>query len=250
MKIYFLFGFLLIFCCFTLRGQQEVDRDVTKLEVGSWDFRSRLVSLVNEYDKSIRDGKGVRIPLSAVEGSMYDVRTFEEGQVYVGDDLHASILMRYNRYSDEFEVKKNVGGEILGLSKSSSLTFVLNGARFAYLDFLDKNDNLVQGHLQILERNGKYKLFKRKVKLFREGKKAQTSYHKDIPHKFVDSESFYLAKESLYPKCLSNSKRILQSILDEGEWKLVKNFMKESKIQLNNQSDLIRLVGFLNYEIY
>ncbi len=210
------------------------------------DDRYRLVNFVNTYDRAIRDGSGAKIALSDVEGSMYNVREFRKGQVYVGEELHATFPMRYNAYSDEFEVKKDVGDEVLGLTKSTTLTFVLGGQSFVYRNYLDKKEKSVQGYLQVLEEGGNYKLYYRKAKIFKEGKKAQTSFHPDIPHKFVDSETFYLAAESSNPRYISNSKKAMREMVAESEWLKVKDYMKNHKIDLSKKTDLLKLVRFMN----
>ncbi len=243
MKKNILFGILGLFSGFSLLGQQLLTTNLQSTR-GDWD-KSRFVSLVNEIDKAIRDGKGNKVELSDVEGSMYDVREFRNGQVYLGNELHSNFPMRYNAYSDEFEVKEDVGDEILGLARSNYLTFVLDGAQFVYLDYLDKDGELAQGHLQVLANNGKYRLYKRKVKLFKEGKKAETSFHKDVPHKFIDSESFYIQVGDKYPMYLKNSKKVLKEFFDEKDMDKVKSYIKKNGTKLNDENDLVRLFNNL-----
>lgn len=245
MKKHILFGLIGLFGGFPLMAQQFANTNLQSTS-GDWD-KSRFVNLVNEIDKAIRDGKGNKIALSDVEGSMYDVREFRNGEVYLGNELHAGFPMRYNAYSDEFEVKKDVGDDILGLTKSSTLTFVLDGDKFVYSDYVDKDNNLVQGHLQILVNKGEYKLYRRKVKLFKEGKKAETSFHPDVPHKFIDSESFYVKVGDKHPRYLKNSKKALREIFDAKDLDKVKRYIKENGIKLNDMDGLIRL--FNNTEL-
>lgn len=245
MKKYILLGLIGLVGWGPLLAQQFATSNLQSTN-GDWD-KSRFVNLVNEIDKAIRDGKGNKIELSDVEGSMYDVREFRKGEVYLGNELHASFPMRYNAYSDEFEVKKDVGDDILGLAKSNTLTFVLDGDKFVYSDYLNKDNELSEGHLQILVKNGEYQLFARKVKLFKEGKKAETSFHPDVPHKFVDSESFYVQIGDKYPKYLKNSKKALKEVFGEKDLDKVKRYIKENGIKLNDKDGLIRMFNNIEF---
>ena len=209
----------------------------------SWDKRE-LSSFVHQMNKSIALG-GEQIPVSEIEGSMYYQQEFIKGSLYLGDTFHKSFFLRYNAYLDQFEVKTGQGQLPRSVTKGKTLSFRLGGDTYVLLDYQDSKGQLFAGYLLELVPNGKYRLYQEKRKVFQRGKKAQTSFHKTSPHKFVDSQNFYVYSGRGYPKQLKNSNKSLKSLFGNSADR-AKKYIKENNIKLNDSKDLVQLVNFIN----
>lgn len=188
---------------------------------------------------------GGNIDLADIEGSMYFEERYLPGSIYVGTQLYGNFPMRYNGFTDEIEVEKAKGMDTESVFKTNSLYCNIGKDTYVLKDYLDGKGDLVQGYLLRLTTEGKYKLYQKKGKVFKEGKKAQTSLHQDSPHKFKNSESFYVQVGDKYPRYLKNSKKALKEIFDEGDLDKVKKYIKENGIKLNDKDGLLRLFNNL-----
>ena len=155
--------------------------------------------------------------------------------------------MRYNAFTDEIEVEKAKGMKTESVFKTNSLYCNIGSDTYVLKDYLNVKGELTQGYLLSLTKEGKYRLYQKRTKIFKEGQKAQTSLHKDSPHRFKDSESFYVGVGDKYPKYLKSSKKGLKEIFDEKDLDKAKKYIKENNIKLNDKEDLIRL--FTNAEL-
>ena len=206
---------------------------------------AKALALLHELRNN--QGQGESIELSDIKGSMYFEERYLPGSIYVGTQLYGNFPMRYNGFTDEIEVEKAQGMETESVFKTNSLYCNIGMDTYVLKDYLNSKDVLVQGYLLRLTTEGKYRLFQKRKKVFKEGKKAQTSLHKDAPHKFKTSESFYVQVGDKYPRYLKNSKKALKEIFDESDLESVKKYIKENSIKLNDKESLIRLFNNVEF---
>ncbi len=204
---------------------------------------AKALALLHELRNN--QGYGESIELSDIEGSMYFEERYLPGSIYVGTQLYGNFPMRYNGFTDEIEVEKAQGMETESVFKTNSLYCNIGTDTYVLKDYLDDKSDLVQGYLLRLTKDGKYRLYQKRGKVFKEGKKAQTSLHQDTPHKFKNSESFYVQVGDNYPRYLKNSKKALKEIFDEKDLDKVKKYIKENGIKLNDRDGLLRLFNNL-----
>lgn len=210
----------------------------------AWD-KTQLTDFVHQMNKSIALGD-VQIPVSEIEGSMYYEQDFVKGNLYLGKSLYRSYLLRYNAYLDRFEVKTGQGQLPRSVAKGSTLSFEIGGDTFVLMDYMDSKNQVFSGYLMELVADGKYRLYQEKRKFFKRGKKAQTSFHKSSPHRFMDYQCFYVYSGRGYPKQLKNSTKSLKDVFGNDGADKLKRYIKENDIKLNDREDLIQLVDFLN----
>lgn len=210
----------------------------------AWD-KTQLTDFVHQLNKSIALGD-VQIPVSEIEGSMYYEQDFVKGNLYLGESLYKSYFLRYNAYLDQFEVKTGQGQLPRSVAKGSTLSFEIGGDTFVLMDYMDSKNQVFSGYLMELVADGKYRLYQEKRKFFKRGEKAQTSFHKSSPHRFMDSQSFYVYSGRGYPKQLKNSNKSLKNLFGNENVGKLKRYIRENSIKLNDPEDLIQLVDFLN----
>ncbi len=201
---------------------------------------------MNELTNKFRNYNGVEIKLSSIRGSMYFNEDFVMGKIYIGDRPYGDYPMRYNAYSDEMEAKKTANGEAEIVMKSNLLSFHIGGKKYVMKDYLNTKGNLTQGYLVVLVSNDKYSLYQKKAKIFKQGKKAETSFHQPVPHQFMESSSFYISKGDGRPRHLKGSKKAVEHFFSEENPKSIKGFVKKNKLDLKEKEGLVSLVNYLN----
>lgn len=239
------------FCLFLCAiGVSAFGQAVGSLQAGSsaqsigWD-KTSFTEFVNELNKSIALGD-INIPVSEIEGSMYYEQDFKNGNLYLGKTFYKSYFLRYNAYLDQFEVKTGQDQLPRSVTKGNTLSFEIEGDTYVLLDFKDVKNQVFSGYLLELVSKGRYRLYQEKRKLFQRGKKAQTSFHKTSPHRFIDSQSFYIRSGKGYPKQFKSSKKALKDLFGNKGADKAKRYIKENNIKLNDPEGLIQLVDFLN----
>ena len=182
---------------------------------------------------------------NSIEGSPYMSNSFSPGQLYYGDEKVGSIYYRYNAYNEEIEIKQtnSEAESILGLSKDKNIRLVANGKPMSFKTIVDKSGNTKNAYLTLLV-DGKYKLYKHLEVIFKEAKRAENSFVKGSPAKFSQFTEYYLERpdSKRIDQIELNNKRIVQSVGIEG----LNTFLKENKIKVKEESDLIKVVNFLN----
>ena len=182
---------------------------------------------------------------SSIEGSPYMSNTFAPGQLYYGDEAVGNIFYRHNAYNEEIEIKQtnSEAASILGLSKDKNIRLVVNGKSTSFKTIVDRNGNTKNAYLTLLA-DGDYKLYKHLEVVFKEAKKAENSFVTGSPAKFTQFTEYFLEKPDAkrIDQIELNTKKFIQCV---GKDEL-KSFLKENKIKLKSESDLIKAVDFLN----
>ncbi len=88
-------------------------------------------------------------------------------------------------------------------------------------------------------------LYKKEIILLSEAKTAKTSLEMNMPAKYQPQDPSYFLKTQnseivLFPK---NKKALIKFYMDKKD--IVETFLKDQKIDLKNEKDLIKTVSFL-----
>lgn len=157
--------------------------------------------------------------------------------------------VRYNAYSDEFEVKM-AEDNIQTLNKAVeniTITMVSTKELYGALNYTDSKTGLDRGYFVFLTPdNENAKLYLKKAKRFIEAKPAQTGYDVDKPAEFKDAkETFYISVGDGYAQEVPKKKKEISKIWPEKA-KEINAFVKSNKIKSNREEDLIKLVNYIN----
>lgn len=183
-----------------------------------------------------------------IEGSPYQSNFFAPGKLYYGDELAGDIYYRYNAYNEEVEIKQqNLEEEpIRGLGKDKKIRLVAKGKQMSFKTFIDKKGNTKNGYLTLLS-DGDYKLYRHLHITFKEAKKAENSLTKGSPAKFSQFTEYYIEGpdgKRINQVELSNKK--LLSLLSGDQKSSLASYIKENKVKIKNEQDLIKVLNFLN----
>lgn len=202
------------------------------------------IASANNLDRNIgSNSSNGNVDLSDVEGSPYENETFLVGKA-VSKKLNNSktCLMRYNAYNDVIEIKDD--NSALGLIKSLHIYAVINDIEYHYEDFIDENNKAKEGYFILLSKGATINLYLRKTKTFNKTVKAESTYYKDKPAKFVDSQSYYFKKHNvLIP--FPYKKKALFQLFPEYEDEL-NRYIKDEKINPKSEEDIKKLFFYLD----
>lgn len=157
--------------------------------------------------------------------------------------------VRYNAYSDEFEVKM-AQDNIQTLNKAVeniTITMVKSKELYGALNYTDSKTGLSRGYFVFLTPdNENAKLYTKRTKRFIEAKPAQTGYDVDKPAEFKDAkETYYISIGDGYAQEIPRKKKEISKIWPEKS-KEINGFVKSNKIKTSRTEDLIKLVNYIN----
>lgn len=176
-----------------------------------------------------------------------------KGSPYISEDFIATkvadsiYLMRYNAYADVFEQYETVGGHVVPFAVSNGTKLEIPSLKktYQFLNFKEKS-TVKQGFLVVLYESDNLKLYKKEKINFNRGKAPRTSYDRAFPDEFErQRDVFYYQINQSGIIELPRNKRQFLNLFDEHQ-REINSFMKENKISLREENDLIRLFRFIN----
>jgi hypothetical protein len=176
-----------------------------------------------------------------VQGSKYLNENFQPGIVFF-EDKELAALLRYNALAGEFEIKNITDGEVSSIIRSKDIHFKVGSTNFGIYNFLDKNNGVTEGYFEILN-EGSLQLLKRNIVTYNEAEPAANSYSQGKPARYITASEYYLLKENLPAEKINFRKKEILKILKSDDADL---HVKENKLKLNNEQEIIKLLVFLN----
>jgi hypothetical protein len=173
-----------------------------------------------------------------ISGSPYYSPGFINSIVYMKNGDSAALPLRYDLYQDEIEFRRNE--QIFWLIKND-----IRNIRYGSDRIIPEPipEDPVKSAYFFVPEMGHYSLYIRKKIDFSPYVPPQ-AYADAVPDRFVGlPEEYYLKKEG-EPAIRIKSKKVLSEILSENTPAL--DYLKKSKIRVNDDGDLLGLVRFLN----
>jgi hypothetical protein len=184
-----------------------------------------------------------------VKGSPYFDEQFLEGIVYYNGHAVDTVLLRYNAYQDEIQVKRtpDLADPVEALLKNSAITCVLGQNRIAYKDFLNDKDQVQTSYFFTLLEGKKYGLYSRLRKIIRAGRKSSNSLARSIDAQFIDKTEYYvLTSQSLALRQLPRRKAKIPEFFQDDDRNLVVASLKKFRFNSSNQDLMVHLFRRLN----
>lgn len=223
---------LLLTICFSAVSAQQTDE---------FPF---TVSTAKKLDPAIRSKNSNNIiDLSDINGSPYEKDAFSPGKAVTKNINNSkAFLLRYNIYNDVIEIQDEKN--LIGLIKSTNIYAIINGVEYHCEEFIAENNKTKKGYFILLSKGENISLFLRKTKDYKEPVQAKTSFHKNEPAAFIDSESYYFKKSNEMTSLSQNKKKILQQFPEQEDE--LNSYLKKEKINLKSEKDLIKLFSYLD----
>lgn len=156
-------------------------------------------------------------------------------------------LAKYNAYTDKIEILNGSDVRVLNPEKGVILASADSKKNYIYTDYINKKNETVVGYLNIISKNAKISLFKKEQIILVPASEAKSPY--DIPkpahYKKLEPEYFIQLNENNTIVPFPKKKKEIEKIVT-GKEKEITLFIKENKISLTNEEDMIKLTSFLN----
>lgn len=179
----------------------------------------------------------------AATGSMFINEKYLPAKVAGNDNV---VLLRYNGYSDYFELSNPQEQSVKSLPKVNNavITFTSTGEEYILVDYKTEKDGTRKGYLNIISNNPKIKIYKRERIYLQPGSTASNSYQASkAPLYKRASDEFYVKvgdAEAIY----FDGKKDFANLVP-GKSKEVLEYVKKNKLDLENATDLQKLADYV-----
>ena len=233
MKNISLLTFILL-SIYSMSGQQP--------SVDTYQINQMKSQLMTSYDYKKNN--------NLVNGSPYLNDDFLDGNLYLNDSLiKSNISLRYNIYNDQIEIKDpkiNKNGAYGALIKDADMKIKILLKNFKYYPgFINPSDQSAGSYLEILEDEKPYILLKKYEVTFQPKVEARSQYEPEKKAEFEQKIYYYILDNDSEFIEIPNRKSKLYDSFSEHSKKL-KSFIKKSRIDLDNERDIFRVVKYLN----
>lgn len=188
-----------------------------------------------------------------VHGQMYKQEISDDysGSKYIHENFsnavinNNSIKLRYNAYLDKMEIENDDELSYLDTVINQSIIFNDFNENYRFMKYNVKGVD-IEGYLKILSESNKYKLYKiEKITLdeVKTGGAFSTETSDSNNKEYRRNEDVYLIERDGDFNILSKNVKKLSKLLKNNE---IVEIVKENKLNLNKEQDLIKLVNFLN----
>jgi hypothetical protein len=195
-------------------------------------------------DFKVSSYTGISDVYKSAYGSPYLDGDLRLGTLLKGNDL-VQAYMRYNIFYNEIEIADNPNTKnVSSLIKNKDTKAVINGKTYTYV--VRNVDGQTKGEFyEIVSSGSKYDLYKKNRVRYISPRSATTSLQSDRPGKFVQSfEYFMVSNEGKFMRIPQKRKKLLKSL--NGNKDLLKDFLKENKINLSEDEGVATFVTFYN----
>lgn len=151
---------------------------------------------------------------------------------------------RYNAYNGEMEI--NLGTKIIALDNNMSyeVMYTQNNKIYRTYNYITPSGIAKRGFLNVVQQMTDYAVLKQEVIKFYDKVPAATSYQQDKPAKFVESApNYYFEKGGVVKPVPTKKKDLLKAYAQNA--KALKSYIKDNKISLKKEGDIVKLAGYL-----
>ncbi len=189
------------------------------------------------FQKVKNDGETVSYYVGAEVGSAFETEDFNKGRVFYKDEDLGEFYYRYNIFSKEIEVKNTLLKEEKhkALIKDVNVLLVSSqgSSKYEYQSFVNEKGEKEEGYLIALYEGDSYSLYKFLQVKFTEAKPAANSMVSPTPSKFTQFTDYFFKHSQEPISSLPSKKNKLLAKFNPEHASLVKEFIKEEKINLS-----------------
>ncbi|MFS4467045.1 hypothetical protein [Maribacter sp. 2210JD10-5] len=182
-------------------------------------------------------------------GSRYLSEEFKKTAIYSGDgNLEGYAFSRYDGYNDEIQLKKNLSDDDISvLLRRADIYCMVGNTAIVFKKYYDKSGKLQRGHLFKLRETDNLILYERKIKNFKEGKRAANSLQMNVKSRFVgDSELYFMKKGDDKIQYLKTTKKGVIGLFKEDTDKVaaIKQHISDKNIKIKESDDIVRIINY------
>nr|WP_321244314.1 hypothetical protein [uncultured Psychroserpens sp.] len=224
-----------------------------------------VAGIPNQYEATWRLKQVIRDKLNTqertnpvayrdIKGSPYLSEKFKDGEYILNGESQGHFYLRYNVYNDQIEILVDASPENLSLAEPSFDAFLkydkskvlLDGKTIRSYYYNDHNDNTVNSYFIEVNKTDKLTLLLRKRCVLTPAEKAATPNQADRAARFTTYDDYYIINEGeKYPKKIElNKRKLLKEFPEQAD--ALKQFIKNENINLDEESDLVKLTNYMS----
>jgi len=178
-------------------------------------------------------------------GTPYNHPSYLMGNVYQNNELLANdVALRYNAIADEMEIKESLASpdeEAKVLTKSPEIFVKIMDDIYIFAPY--KGGVEGGGYFQVLYEGTKVDLYKKLNKHFKAEKKSNNSLTRDLPAKFTDDITYFLAtKDGKFYEMPNSRNKKLKVFGNKKD--VIKDYVNDNRLDLNKEKDLLKAVKY------
>ncbi len=179
-------------------------------------------------------------------GSIYKTRSYKDANVIDEKSGTFDAKLRYNVHLDALEYSGE-GEDLYKVIKIPTVHARVDGEYFYYCSFQSQRNQNREGYYVLLEMNDSYRIYKKySLKVTEPKRKSLSSSGSSAtePGSLRIITTYYLEEEDVIMKLPMKKKDFLAAFGDKEEE--LKNYIKNEKIRLKKEEDLVRVVSRYN----
>ncbi len=206
---------------------------------------------ISQFLGTIKDSEAKRQKkeITNAQGSPYTYNTFKPATLHYDGEKIGTIFYRYNALNEEIEIKKTplLEEEHQALMNDKNIHITVDGKKMSFKTFITAKKRTTNGYLTQLIDGTTYDLYKRITVKFTEGSPAQNSFVSAVPARFSKFTEYYFQKKGVnrIDEIIAKNSKFLK-LLDTGAKEKMKIYLKEHKLNVKNERDLIKAIKYLN----
>lgn len=213
-------------------------------------FQRRTPMMDQLFAEVKNDGEYITYYVGAEVGTAYEDENFQKGKVYYKDEYLGDFYYRHNAYNSEVEVKNTLQKEEKqkALIKDEHVVLILaSGEKMRFMQITANNGEIEDAYLTQLNEGDKHLLYRRTHVIYSEAIPAANSMVNPKPSKFTHFTEYYLGDDkSNRPSKLPTKKSKFAKAMKAQTGTDITSYLKENKIQLDNEADLKKTIAYLN----
>ena len=179
-----------------------------------------------------------------IEGSKFIKSNFQQASV----STHPNILfnVRYNAYNDDIEIEgKENTSYALNKYNGTIIVTMLTGETYINTKYIDNKENINTGFFEVLNTSGEFFLLKKQTITIKEKEEAKTTYHQSKPAKYIKGkDEYYIKTNNLTATKIPKKNKDLAKLFPNQKVAILK-YMKDEKIKLKKEEDLIKVFKYI-----
>ncbi|BFP41904.1 hypothetical protein FGF1_27490 [Flavobacteriaceae bacterium GF1] len=186
----------------------------------------------------------------SIKGSRFLNRNFDIGTIYSKDGVEGQAYMRYDAYSDEVQLKiDDTDSTSLILNKDKNIYCLLSGKKMFFKSYFNKRNTVTEGYLFQIAETDSLVLFERRIKRYKDGKAATTSFELPVASRFVsERELYYEDKNDQTIRFLKTNKKAIVGLFEGSTSKAskIKGFINKNRLDLNDPKKVAQIFYYYN----
>jgi hypothetical protein len=197
----------------------------------------QVLESVPGYDAQV----GIVFHEIPIQGSPYLDELYKVGNTIV-NGKEVRLLMRYNAYSDQIELKDRKQNAF-NMLRRKDLEAHFDGKRYVYLAY-NEDGIKKEGYFNPLN-SGKIKLYFKPKKVFVQAEKPDHGYDKFDPPEYKDVSGYYVQRGDQQLEEVRLAKGPLLRFMKDKSPAL-KKYISEQHLNPKNEKDAVRLINYYN----